>query len=142
MTGCVTRRGMARGTDTGGRDRTVPRCFQTAMNGVPWPWVRLRPPRLAPDAVIVTAGEHVVVTPSGQQTDGFERLCSSLEGKAVPGRCWLSVAWLSVKRRTSDPARIAPVDQAPVAHKRPQKTSGGPRGRPTGRNHRHRRAVA
>jgi DDE superfamily endonuclease len=70
MMGRITMRGMARWTDKGGSYRTVQRLFHTALNWGTWPWVLLRHHLLAPDAVILTAGDHVVVTKSGQPTDG------------------------------------------------------------------------
>ena len=90
MTGRVTLRGMARWTDKGGSDRTVQRFFKTAMNWGTLPWMLLRHHLLDPDEVILTAGDHVVVTKAGKQTSGFDRFFSSLYGKAVPGLCCLS----------------------------------------------------
>ena len=92
MTGRVTMRGIARWTDKGGSYRTVQRFFNTAMNWVTLQWVLLRHHLLDPDDVILTAGDHVVVTKSGKQTYGLDRFFSSLYGKAVPGLCFLSLS--------------------------------------------------
>jgi putative transposase len=70
MTGRITMRGMARWTDKGGSYRTVQRFFKTAMHWGTLPWGLLRHHLLDPDDVILTAGDHVVVTKSGQQTYG------------------------------------------------------------------------
>src|SRR4051794_29557076 len=74
---------------------------------------------------------------------GVERFFSSLYGKAVPGRCFLSLSLLSVKRRTSYPVVTEQVEKVceAVAQAPPKKKAGGPRGRPKGSQHRHRQEV-
>ena len=141
MTGRITMRGIARWTDKGGSYRTVQRFFNTAMNWGTLQWVLLRHHLLDPDDVILTAGDHVVVTKSGKQTYGLDRFFSSLYGKTVPGLCFLSLSLISFKRRTSYPALIEQVDKAPVAQKQPKQKSVGQRGRPKGSKNRNRRDV-
>jgi DDE superfamily endonuclease len=68
MTGRRTMRGMARWTDKGGRERTVQRFCKTAMNWGTLQGVLLRHHLLDPAEVILTAGDHGVVTKSGKQT--------------------------------------------------------------------------
>jgi putative transposase len=90
------------------------------------------------------SGDHVVVTKSGQMRYGLERLFSSLSGKAGPGRCLLSLARLSVKRRTSYPVMPEPVAQpsAALGHEPSKTKARGRRGRPPGSQKRHRREGA
>ena len=89
------------------------------------------------------SGAHVVVTKSGKTTYGLDRFFSSLYGKAVPGRCFLCLSLLRVKRRTSYPVVTEPVEKAgeAVAQAQAKKKTSGHQGRPTGRKNRHRREV-
>lgn len=61
----------------------------------------------------------------------------------MPGRCFLSLSLLSVKRRASYPVLIEQVETpgAPARQDQPQHKSGGQRGRPKGSKNRHRREV-
>ena len=88
-------------------------------------------------------GEEVVVTKSGKQTYGLDRLFSSLYGKMVPGRCFLSLSLMSVKRRTSYPVIMEQIEHTHPDHlpEAPQQKSCGRRGRPKGRKNRNRRDV-
>lgn len=130
----MTMRGMARGAGPGGRDRTIPRCVSTSIRGATRPWVRSRPHRLDPDAVLWRGGDDVVVTKAGKHTHGVERGFSALAGPLVRGRGVLRVSRMRVTRRTSDPVRLEPRDrQSP--HPPPAgstHTSQGQRGRPPG----------
>jgi len=67
----------------------------------------------------------------------------SLYGKAVPGLCFLSLSLISVKRRTSYPVMMEPIDKAPTNNPPDvsKKKSPGKRGRPQGSKNRSRRAV-
>ena len=67
----------------------------------------------------------------------------SLYGKAVPGLCFLSLSLISVKRRTSYPVMMEPIDKAPTNNPPDvsKKKSPGKRGRPPGSKNRSRRAV-
>ena len=88
-------------------------------------------------------GDDVVVTKAGKKTQGLERFLSSLDGKAVAGRCVLSRSRMSVKRRTSDPALMAqqgPEPRHAPAEVCPQK-SASQRGRPQGSKNQPRREV-
>src|SRR5436309_8973648 len=103
MTGRVTMRGMARWAGPGGRDRTVQRFCKTRLSGGMRQWMVIRHHLLDQDAVIVMAGDDVVVTQAGTQTHGFGRFFSSLYGKKVPGLGLLRFSVLRVKRRTAYP---------------------------------------
>ena len=67
----------------------------------------------------------------------------SLYGKAVPGRCLLSLSLISVKRRTSYPVMLEQMDKKPNDNPPDgsKKKSPGKRGRPQGSKNRNRRAV-
>src|SRR4029077_14172701 len=86
----------------------------------------------------------VVVTKSGQHTDGLERCFSSLDGQVVPGLSFLRLSLLRVKRRTSSPVMREPREQQPTAtpQEGSEKQSHGKRGRPTGSHNQPRRDVA
>ena len=53
--------------------------------------------------MVLIAGDEVVVTKSGKKTYGLGRFFSSLYGKAVPSRCFLSLSLISVKQHRSYP---------------------------------------
>ena len=143
MTGRVTMRGMARWAGQGGSYRTVQRFFHTSLTWGMLQWVLIRHHLLDQDDVIVMAGDDVVVTKSGKQTHGLGRFFSSLYGKKVPGLGFLSVALLSVKRRTSSPVMMEqltqPHPEPPPEVSKPK--AHGKRGRPQGSKNQHRREV-
>ena len=66
-------------------------------------WLLLRHHLLDKDEVLVMGGDEVVVTKAGKKTHGLDRCFSSLDGKVVPGLCFLRLSLISVKRRTSYP---------------------------------------
>jgi len=143
MTGRVTMRGMARWADKGGSYRTIQRFCTTSLSWGTLQWVLIRHHLSEQDDVLLMGGDEVVVTKSGKQTYGLDRFFSSLYGKRVPGRCFLSLSLISVKRRTSYPVIMEHIehkhtDTPPEASR---KTSQGKRGRPKGRKNRHRRDV-
>jgi putative transposase len=143
MSGRVTMRGLSRWSGTGGSYRTIQRFFNTSLHWCHLNWLLMRHQVLDADDVVVMSGEHGVVTTSGKMTSGFDRFFSSLYGKTAPGRCFLSLSLLSVKRRTSSPvmtAQVAKPADALVQEPSTQKARGR-RGRPTGSKNRHRRAV-
>ena len=78
MTGRVTMRGMARWAGPGGRDRTGQRFCKTSLSWGMLQWMVIRHHLLDQDDVIVMAGDDVVVTKSGKQTQGSGRFFSSL----------------------------------------------------------------
>ena len=78
MTGRVTMRGISRWAGKGGRYRTIQRFFTTGLSWATLPWVLIRHQLLEPDDVIVMGGDDVVVTKSGKQTHGLDRVFSSL----------------------------------------------------------------
>ena len=83
MTGRVTMPGMARWAGPGGRYRTVQRFCHTSLKWGRLQWRVIRPHLLAHDAVIVMAGDDVVVTKAGKQPQGVGRFFASLYGKKV-----------------------------------------------------------
>jgi DDE superfamily endonuclease len=93
--------------------------------------------------VVVMSGDDVVVTKAGKTTYGLDRFFSSLYGKAVPGRCFLSLSLLSVKRRMSYPVVTEQVEKACAAAAQAQSTKQfkGQRGHPPGSKNRNRREV-
>src|SRR2546422_10836138 len=113
MTGRVTMRGLARWAGTGGSYRTIQRFFTTSINWATLQWVLIRHHLLEPDDVILMGGDDVVVTKSGKHTYGLDRFFSSLYGKVVPELGFLSVSLISVKRRTSYPVMMEPLEQQP-----------------------------
>jgi putative transposase len=143
MSGRVTMRGLSRWSGKGGSYRTIQRFFTTPLNWCHLQWLLIRQHLLDTDEVVVMSGDSVVVTKAGKTTYGLDRFFSSLYGKAVPGRCFLSLSLLSVKRRTSSPVVTAQVEKAceAAAQAQPTKMSSGPRGRPKGSKNRHRREV-
>jgi len=143
MTGRVTMRGIARWAGKGGRYRTVQRFFTTSISWATLQWVLIRHHLLEPDDVILMGGDDVVVTKSGKHTYGLDRFFSSLYGKVVPGLDFLSVSLISVKRRTSYPVMMEPLEkQHPnTPQEVSPKTSPGKRGRPKGSKNQHRRDV-
>jgi putative transposase len=80
MSGRVTRRGLSRGSDTGGSARTIQRFFTTSVHGCQLHFILMRQPWLDADEVLWRSGEQVGVTTAGTATDGFERLFSSRYG--------------------------------------------------------------
>lgn len=143
MPGRVTRRGIARWAGHGGRERTIHGVFTTNLSWGTRPWVRIRHHLVDHDAVRWAGGDEGVVTTSGTKTDGVERCVSSLDGKTVPGRGGLRVALMRVTRRSASPVMREPL--ATPRTDNPQKScktaSSGHRGRPQGRQERHRRDV-
>lgn len=143
MSGRVTMRGSARWAGKGGSYRTIQRFFTTSLSWATGQWVLIRHHLLEPDDVIVLGGDDVVVTKSGKKTHGLERFFSSLYGKAVPGRCFLRVSLMRVKRRTSYPVLME--QHGPEHRQTPAEvgkiTSRGKRGRPKGSKNQPRREV-
>ena len=95
------------------------------------------------DDGIFIGGDDVVATKSGKKTYGLDRFFSSLYGKQVPGRCFLCVSLISVKRRISYPVVMEQHDEtlkdkAPETSKKKSTTT---RGRPKGSQNQHRRDV-
>jgi len=56
----------------------------------------------------------VVVTKSGKQTHGLDRFFSLAVWQSRPGLCFLRLSLISVKRRTSYPVMMEPIDKAPT----------------------------
>jgi hypothetical protein len=114
MTGRVTMRGLARWAGTGGRDRTVQRCFAQAL---PWAalfWAFFRQYLHGPDEVYLVAGDEVMVTKAGQSTHGLDRFFASLYGKPVPGLAFFTVSLVSVQKRRAFPMRVEQVVRSDV----------------------------
>jgi putative transposase len=143
MSGRVTMRGLSRWSDKGGSYRTIPRFFNTSLSWCHLQWLLIRQHLLDIDDVVVMSGDYVVVTKSGKTTYGLDRFFSSLYGRAVPGRCFLSLSLLSVKRRMSYPVVTEQVEKTCEAAAQAQSTAKarGPRGRPPGSKNRNRREV-
>jgi putative transposase len=143
MSGRVTMRGLSRWSDKGGSYRTIQRFFNTSVSWCHLQWLLIRHHLLDADDVVLMSGDHVVVTKAGKTTYGLDRFFSSLYGRAVPGRCFLSLSLLSVKRRTSYPVVTAQVEKTCEAAVQapPTKKAKGQRGRPKGRKNRNRREV-
>ena len=141
----VTIKGLSRWSSKGGSYRTIQRLFNTPLNWLQLNWFLLRHPLWDGDDVALISGDHVVVTKSGKTTHGLDRFFSSLYGKAVPGRCFLSLSLLSVKHRTSYPMVSEQVDKplemSGQGAPKQKKHSGSSRGRPKGSKNRNRRAV-
>ena len=78
MTGRVTMRGLSRWAGKGGSYRTVQRFFTTSFSWATLQWVLIRHHLLEPHDVILMGGDDVVVTKSGKQTYGLDRVFSSL----------------------------------------------------------------
>jgi len=144
MSGRVTMRGLSRWAGKGGSYRTIQRFFNTSLNWCQLNLLLIRHHVLDVDDVVLMSGDHVVVTKSGKMTYGLERFFSSLYGKTVPGLCFLSLALLSVKRRTSYPVLTEQVEKPSDAlvQEPPQTKASGRRGRPPGSKNRNRREVA
>jgi putative transposase len=90
LTGRVTRLGSSRWAGQGGSYRPVHRFFSTVMPGATLLWVFVRQHVYRPEAVYLLAGEEVVVTKAGKQTDGRDRFFSRLYGKPGPGRSFFT----------------------------------------------------
>jgi putative transposase len=143
MSGRVTMRGLSRWAGKGGSYRTIQRFFNASLNWCHLNWLLIRPHVLDTDDVVVMSGDHVVVTKAGKMTSGLDRFFSSLYGKTVPGRCFLSLSLLSVKRRTSYPVLTEQVEKPSDAlvQEPPKPKARGRRGRPQGSKNRNRREV-
>ena len=145
ISGRVTIKGLSRWSSKGGSYRTIQRLFNTPLNWLQLNWFLIRHPLWDGDDVALISGDHVVVTKSGKTTHGLDRFFSSLYGKAVPGRCFLSLSLLSVKHRTSYPMVSEQVDKplemSGQGAPKQKKHSGSSRGRPKGSKNRNRRAV-
>jgi putative transposase len=143
LSGRVPMRGLSRWSGKGGSYRTIQRFFTTSVHWCQLNCILIRQQLLDADDVLLMSGDHVVGTKAGKATSGLDRFFSSLYGKAVPGLCVLSLALLSVKRRTSSPVVTAQVEKAceATAPAQPTPKARGPRGRPQGRKHRNRREV-
>ena len=109
MTGRVTMKGLSRWTDQGGSDRTVQRFFQTRISWCTLQWVLSRHHRLEPDEVILLGGDEVVVTKSGQQTQGLERFFSRSVWQRRPG----AVCSACIPEQRQTPHRRAGHDGTP-----------------------------
>jgi putative transposase len=143
MSGRVTMRGLSRWAGKGGSYRTIQRFFNTSLNWCHLNWLLIRHHVLDTDDVVVMSGDHVVVTKAGKMTSGLDRFFSSLYGKTVPGRCFLSLSLLSVKRRTSYPVLTEQVEKPSDAlvQEPPKPKARSRRGRPQGSKNRNRREV-
>jgi putative transposase len=109
MGGRSTMLGISRWVGKGGSYRTVQRCFSQAL---PWAlrfWVFLRQHILRPEDIYLLAGDAVVVTKAGKQTDGLDRFVASLYGKPVPGLAFFALSLVSVQERRSFPLRVEQV---------------------------------
>jgi putative transposase len=141
MTGRVTRQGIARWAGPGGSYRTVQRICPTSRSWGRLQWMVMRQPLWDQDEVMVRAGDDVIVTKAGKQTQGLGRFFSSLDGNKGPGLGFLRVSLLSVNRRPAYPVmmeqRAQPPTATPPAVAKPK--SQGPRGRPPGSKKQHRR---
>src|SRR2546427_9885795 len=81
MSGRVTMRGIARWAGKGGSYRTIQRFFTTSLSWGKVQWGLIRHHLLDPDDVIVLGGDDVVMTKSGKQTHGLDRIFAPLYGK-------------------------------------------------------------
>ena len=144
MIGRVTMRGLARWAGKGGSYRTIQRLFTTSINWATLQWVLIRHHLLESDDVILLGGDDVVVTKAGKHTYGLDRFFSSLYGKVVPGLGFLSLSMISVKRRTSYPVMMEPIEKqhTDTPAEEAKKKVHGQRGRPKGSKNRNRRDVA
>src|SRR5436309_4160774 len=109
MTGRVTMLGIARWAGKGGSYRTVQRVFSTVM---PWAilfWVFFRQRVYCTDAASLAAGDEVVFTKAGKNSQGLDRFFASLYGKPVPGLAFFTVSLVSVQKRRAFPMRVEQV---------------------------------
>lgn len=143
--GRITMKGLSRWSGKGGSYRTFQRLFTTRLNWLHLNWLMIRHHLLDADDITLISGDHVGVTKSGKTTYGLDRFFASLDGKTVPGLCFLSLSLLSVKRRTSYPIVTEQVDKSleslVQASPKKQKASQGRRGRPKGSKNRNRLEV-
>jgi putative transposase len=142
MTGRVTRLGLSRWTEKGGRDRTIQRLFNTE---IPWEkvrWFLVRSPLCRIPDTILLVGDEVVPPKSGKKTQGLGRFFSSIQGQPIPGVCHLCLSLVPVTERVSYAILVLPVkppEKAAQTQPAPSKSaeaSPKQRGHPKGSRHR------
>jgi putative transposase len=109
MTGRVTMLGLARWSEAGGSYSTVQRFFYASLPWLTLSWCFFRTYLWQAGGVYLLAGDETVVTKSGKQTFGLDRVFSSLYQKAVSGVALWVWALVSVQERQSYPLLVAPV---------------------------------
>lgn len=142
MTGRVTMLGISRWTEDGCSYRTIQRFFSSSIVWAKVNWCFIRHHLLAPEDVILIAGDESVVTKSGRKTYGLDRFFSSLYGKRVPGLSFFSLSLISVQARSAYPVMTEQVLKEKVANKKKSdKKAFKKRGRPKGSQNKNRQDV-
>ena len=103
MTGRVTMRGISRWTEKGGSYRTIQRFFGTTIAWSQLNFHLFMAHRYEQGEEVVLAGDHTVVTKSGQETHGMDYFFSSVHSKAIKGLEFFSLSLVNVSRRESSP---------------------------------------
>ena len=103
MTGRVTMRGISRWTEKGGSYRTIQRFFGTTIVWSQLNFQLFTAHRYQQGEEVALAGDHTVVTKSGQETHGMDYFFSSMHNKAIKGLEFFSLSLVNVSRRESSP---------------------------------------
>jgi putative transposase len=109
LTGRVTMLSLSRWTEKGGSYSTVQRFFSASIPWLTLSWLFFRTYLWQAQDTYLLAGDETVVTKSGKQTFGLDRVFSSLYGKAVPGVALWVWALVSVRERRAYPLLVEPV---------------------------------
>jgi hypothetical protein len=104
--GRITMLSLSRWTERGGSYRTIQRFFATSV-----PWLQLlvkffETHLFVRDREYILAGDETVVTKSGSQTFGLDRLFSGLRGKVVKGLGFFVFSLVDVVERKSYPLSV------------------------------------
>lgn len=106
MSGRVTMLGISRWAGTGGSYRTTLRFFHIV---IPWAtlfWLFFRKHLWRNNEVYLLAGDEVVVSKSGKQTYGLDKLFFSLVNKPIYGLSLFVLSLVSIEERQSFPIGI------------------------------------
>ncbi|MDQ3180146.1 MAG: transposase [Acidobacteriota bacterium] len=106
MTGRITMLGISRWTSKGGSYRTIQRFFGTV---VPWTelFVKFFETHLFdPEREYILAGDETVVSKSGSETFGIDRLFSGLRGKVIKGLGFFVFSLVDTFQRKSYPLAV------------------------------------
>ena len=127
----ATMLGLSRWTEKGGSYRTLQRLYQTPMNWFRIHWTLLQTHLLRSDGLYLLAGDEVIVSKAGKQTEGVGRFYSGLAQRVIPSVSFLVLSLIDVQERRSYPLHIqqllpAASDERTVAQ--PKHTRGRPKG--------------
>ncbi len=147
MTGRITMLGMSRWTDTGGSYRTIQRFFALCL---PWSQLLVRFFQIhlcSQTGEYILAGDETIVSKSGTETFGIDRLFSGLSGKVIKGLGFFVFSLVSVSERKSYPLAVKQMVRSKAEKKaigarkkkrsnKKKKAAGGTRGRKKGSRNR------